>query len=889
MIRFVFLLFFTLGAYRALKGRARYLVPHTHLDLGWLQTIGGYYNSNVRQIITQVVEQLLAELERSPNPRSRFVFAEVGYFKIWLNDQPALYEQKVAKLKKLAAAGLQEWVGGGISQADEAVTHFDDLIGNYFYGLRFLNRVLGLMPSAAWQLDPFGHSTTFAYISRLFGFQHLVITRIPSEDRLRRVATQALQFKWNLPDNLSIITHVLPKYSPIASLACEYNCKYVRFSPVDLAQQLDEWEQGYRGDTFMLIGDDFQWMEPEGRFAYIHDMVQKSPQLEFRVALFSEYIRAFENSQLKELPQYSGDFLVYNDLADYKFWSGFYTSKSRLKRKIREVGKLLRSLRAALVQQTPTVLDPQTVKDVIDLSEDVAIFMHHDAITGTSVEHCDDDYLARIQAITEKANQKLQTLLKLNLSLCDFNDASIGLTTCNVELTLEKPLLLRVYNPAPTPVQRLIEVVVVSKLQYLEYILVVGEQQQRFLKGDIFCNLQSICVIYFKDRLEAQTQTIYQIKASNVAEVKAHGGVSYSSTQRVWGDAQKQELGTPIKFADYSLTVYPDYIEYYQVAGGKLVLNKIFISFVPSQGGGHYTTDYTFVKHLRPFDNFLYFYKLEGDVCDVVEFQGQNLRLRFVKERGATVYKLQTTINNSDEVNSGIELQLVIETNLDFQNKFRTDANGLFDVERQATEGVEKSIFPITSHVEAYDERFGQGLRVYTDRAQGALVTRSKVAVWLHRSTSANDNKGNYQLLIAREPIITSHWVLNFAGLPDEQTHVDILNNLLYSFLEAVSSDPLWPFPSPKPAKLNIKNIKVDVDFMDETTFLVRLQNQMKTQNTIADVLAYFQLNYPAYACEEVEFDFVRRIDKVPLQRKAAANRTVFKPLEFKTYKLVPK
>lgn len=57
-----------------------HIVPHTHDDLGWNWTIGEYYNNSVRSIFTTV----LSSLEKNPN--RKFVYSEVGFLKIFLND-----------------------------------------------------------------------------------------------------------------------------------------------------------------------------------------------------------------------------------------------------------------------------------------------------------------------------------------------------------------------------------------------------------------------------------------------------------------------------------------------------------------------------------------------------------------------------------------------------------------------------------------------------------------------------------------------------------------------------------------------------------------------------------------------------------------------------------
>ncbi|KAG0422754.1 hypothetical protein HPB47_001447 [Ixodes persulcatus] len=72
-------------------------------------------------------------------------------------------EAKIVLLETPGRGGCQ-FVGGGWTQNDEAVTHYTAIVDQMTLGLRFLNDTFGECgrPSSAWQADPFGHTRSQA-------------------------------------------------------------------------------------------------------------------------------------------------------------------------------------------------------------------------------------------------------------------------------------------------------------------------------------------------------------------------------------------------------------------------------------------------------------------------------------------------------------------------------------------------------------------------------------------------------------------------------------------------------------------------------------------------------------------------------------------------------
>ena len=82
---------------------------------------------------------------------------------------------------------------------DEATTHYIDMIDQTTLGHQYIRSEFGesANPKIGWQLDPFGHSATQAWLlSAEAGFDALFFGRIDYQDHDVRVANKDLQYVW---------------------------------------------------------------------------------------------------------------------------------------------------------------------------------------------------------------------------------------------------------------------------------------------------------------------------------------------------------------------------------------------------------------------------------------------------------------------------------------------------------------------------------------------------------------------------------------------------------------------------------------------------------------------------------------------------------------------
>ena len=132
-----------------------HIVPTTHDDVGWRETVDQYYMSAVQYILDSVISALQA------NPERKFVYVEQAFFQLWWRQQT---DETHDVVRGLVSSGQLSFVNGGWSMHDEAAAHYVDMIDQTTLGHKFIMDEFGpdAAPTIGWQADPFGHSSTQA-------------------------------------------------------------------------------------------------------------------------------------------------------------------------------------------------------------------------------------------------------------------------------------------------------------------------------------------------------------------------------------------------------------------------------------------------------------------------------------------------------------------------------------------------------------------------------------------------------------------------------------------------------------------------------------------------------------------------------------------------------
>ncbi|XP_038601694.1 epididymis-specific alpha-mannosidase [Tachyglossus aculeatus] len=413
-------------------GRAL-VVPHSHMDVGWVFTVQESMQAYAANVYTSVVEELTKGKQR------KFVAVEQEFFRLWwYNIATEIQKQQVSQLLQ---EGRLEFLIGGQVMHDEAVTLIDDQILQLTEGHGFLYETFGIRPEFSWHVDPFGASATTPTVFALAGFNAHLISRIDYDLKDAMQRDKKLQFVWraspSLSENQEIFTHVMdqysyctPSYIPFSNRSGFYwngvavfpnppkdgiypnmsvpvtNATIDLYAQTMVANIKERAAWFATDDVLWPWGCDKQFFNASVQYSnmdrlldYINERVDQFG-VTVQYATLGDYFRAVFQRKAVWTVRNHQDFLPYSTEA-FQAWSGFYASRGQLKGRARRASALLwaaesmltRSLRTA----SPGTVDPAwALQQLRSLRWAVSEVQHHDGITGTESPKVRDMYMKNL-------------------------------------------------------------------------------------------------------------------------------------------------------------------------------------------------------------------------------------------------------------------------------------------------------------------------------------------------------------------------------------------------------------------------------------------------------------------------------------------------------------
>jgi len=199
----------------------------------------------------------------------------------------------------------------------------------------------------------------------------------------------------------------------------------------DLSNMMRARSAAYRTRHLLVpFGDDFKFKAADRQFANMDRLMDhinsNAAQYQMRIqySTLSDYFSAVSAAREK-FPVIQGDFFPYADNED-SYWTGYYTTRPLLKAKSRKLSHLLRACEALLVivrssphanadseqKQLPLQYWEGKFREVERARMETALFLHHDAITGTARTNVVADYQSRMDAAAEQLSQIMARMVE---------------------------------------------------------------------------------------------------------------------------------------------------------------------------------------------------------------------------------------------------------------------------------------------------------------------------------------------------------------------------------------------------------------------------------------------------------------------------------------------
>ncbi|VDP78722.1 unnamed protein product [Echinostoma caproni] len=334
---------------------------------------------------------------------------------------------------RLLRSGQMEIVSGGWVMPDEAASSYYAIVDQVIEGHHWLWENFAYRPNVSWAIDPFGQSTTMAYLVRKMGFTGMVIGRVHYEVKKYLALRKALEFKWRQSwdrnTQAQIPCHMLAFYAydvphtcgPDPAVCCQFDFRRLKMFPCPWKIQPKEIHPGnvaertallidqyrkkstlynQRGVLLVPLGDDFrflsttEWELQLNNYNQIIHYLEAHPELrvKLRFATLSEYFREFYRHR------------------NHDYWSGYFTSRPIEKLITRVLESELRAAEILYTYARRLILSAMNEAAALGalvfqldsrLSEarrNLGLFQHHDAVTGTAKPHVAADYNQRLLA-----------------------------------------------------------------------------------------------------------------------------------------------------------------------------------------------------------------------------------------------------------------------------------------------------------------------------------------------------------------------------------------------------------------------------------------------------------------------------------------------------------
>ncbi|KAK4312845.1 hypothetical protein Pmani_015762 [Petrolisthes manimaculis] len=457
-----------------------FVVPHSHNDPGWIKTFEQYYHDQTRHILDHMVEKLSqdqrrkfiwAEIsffslwwEQQPESVRNTVrnLVERGQLEIvmggWvMNDEANSHYYAI--LHQLTEG--HEWLALNLGVKPNNGWAIDPF---------------GLTPTMAYLLKRMGmenmvvqriHYAVKKHLAREHSLE-FVWRQIWDPNSSTDIFCHTLPFySYDIPHTCGPDPKVCCQFDfnrlPGSGITCPWRVPPQRITDSNVKARsqmlLDQYRkkaQLFRTNVLMVpLGDDFRYVRPEEwdnqftNYQAIFDYLNSNPELhvEAQFGTLADYFRAVQEESGSSgaegeargveggapFPTLAGDFFTYADRDDH-YWSGYYTSRPFHKSLDRVLEGYLKGAEALYslmlgIQSAAGIAGGQggssegerlgeaLMGKLVDARRSLALFQHHDGITGTAKDHVVVDYANKLIKSVDNCQHVIQQAAHYLLSI----------------------------------------------------------------------------------------------------------------------------------------------------------------------------------------------------------------------------------------------------------------------------------------------------------------------------------------------------------------------------------------------------------------------------------------------------------------------------------------
>lgn len=762
-----------------------FIVPFSHVDPGYGNTMEGYYRSRTKETLNSMV----AKLEEYRN--LTFQWAETVFLERWWRD---IADDKKQAVRKFIERGQLEIVLGGWVMPDEASTHYVSVIDQLIDGHQWLIENLNVKPKNSWSNDPFGYSSTMPYLWKQAGMENMVILRIHQAIKGTLMKKKALEFfwkqYWSTNDENNILCHLMPYRGYwIGDVCGPYNqhiCREYAFmhtEPIhkvvfvtesNLAERARILYEQYRitadlyqhKSLYIGLGEDFSysqkgdWDRIYKNYEMLINYINAKPDWKMKVKFgtLAEYFESIRQDQKlrssadgSHFPVMSGDFFPYSDYKN-DYWTGYYTTRPFNKRFSRELQSLIRtadifhSYAYAYCKQWNAHYSKY--KDITTklraARRELGMFLHHDGITGTSVQSVIMDFQHRLYDSYKNVKSALKSVIVTLLTQAkEKQEPSLKDVAFRQSSSSESaPLPVSDSNSViiainPTSKERN-EIISFNTQTDVDVIDSAGTSMRRQLNnaGDVAANADKLRKVYFEAKLMPLSVAIYSLRSPKASKETVTNKVANSGRIVIENTHIRAEFnektGLLTKLFDKKSTK-------------ETTFNTEILAYTSARSGAYIFAP---TGEAEPFlSGDAVITVLEGElVSEVVADYGifkQSAKLYHSPGVQSKGLHIDTQLSIKELKKTDREVIIRMRTDIDNNGQFYTDQNGFQMMGRKnyPDRPVETNYYPVTSMVIL--ECNSRRLTLHTGQPHGVASYRAGwLEVMLDRIVSSDDGKG---------------------------------------------------------------------------------------------------------------------------------------------------